>query len=79
MRRLADPEPSFRMTAAFSWKRTLLKAFAPLAAVLAYYVWRKGTAFTHAGRFWVLIAIVFVPESTRRSAVAPSCRGRAMC
>jgi uncharacterized membrane protein YozB (DUF420 family) len=50
------------MAAAFSWKRTLLKAFAPLAAVLAYYVWRKGTAFTHSGRFWVLLAVVFVPD-----------------
>ena len=39
------------MAAASSWKGTLLKAFAPLAAVLAYYVWRKGTAFTHSGRF----------------------------
>jgi len=50
------------MNAAFSWKRSLLKAFAPLVAVLAYYVWRKGAGFLHSGRLWALTAIVFVPD-----------------
>jgi hypothetical protein len=55
-------ETDLRAEPPFSWKRTLALGLLPGAAVVAYMAWSKGGAFLYSGRFYAIIAIVFVPE-----------------
>jgi hypothetical protein len=55
-------ETDLRGETAFSWKRTLALGLLPGAAVIGYLAWSKGDAFLHSGRFYAIVAIIFVPE-----------------
>jgi hypothetical protein len=55
-------EADLRGETDFSWKRTLALGLLPGAAVIGYMAWSKGGAFLHSGRFYAIIAIVFLPE-----------------
>lgn len=53
---------SWRVATELSWKRNLALTLAVPTLAAGYFAWRGNGRFLHSPRFWVIVAIVFVPD-----------------